>query len=202
MNGQSQIANRQSGRRVWAREMQMVMGLQHAGKTAGRVRPVAVSSFMQNKANLWRFWPENADLAQEQTQSKPISRSSGLWCVRVVVSRPSGSGVRGTPCRFAPNKANFRGLWPGNWVWVEEQTQYIWRKTRRLSPLCGRSVGRRNLRLSPLTLGSSGLMMARSERNLEPGFLLDRSLVWPNPCDEPLGVRDLRSQIPVGQEFD
>ena len=32
----------------------------------------AVSSFVPNEPNLWRFWPEKTDRAKERTQSKPI----------------------------------------------------------------------------------------------------------------------------------
>jgi len=102
----------------------------------------------------------------------------------------------------APNEPNFPCFWLENAGLAEKQSQFMERRTGGLSPLCGRPVPHRTGRLSPLTLVPSGFIMTGSERNLEPGFLPDRPLVWPNPCDEPLGIRDLRSQIPVGQEFD
>lgn len=103
---------------------------------------------------------------------------------------------------FVPNEANFPRLWLENAGWVEKQSQFMERRTGGLSPLCVRPLPHRTGRLSPLTRGASGFIMAGSERNLEPGFPPDRPLAWPAPCDEPLGIRDLRSQIPVGQEFD
>ena len=138
-----------------------------------------------NKPNSPRSWPENEDRAKEQTQSKPISRLGGLWRIRIVVSRPSGRKVRATPCRLAPNKANFRGFQPENWGRAKKQSQFPGRKAHRLSPLCGCPAARRNVRLSPLTPVASGLMMARSEHNPEPRFHLVRALVAPHPHDEP-----------------
>ena len=36
-----------------------------------------LSSFAPNKANLWRFWPENTSRAEKQSQSKPMGGRLG-----------------------------------------------------------------------------------------------------------------------------
>jgi len=85
----------------------------------------------------------------------------------------------------APNKANLRSFWAENWVRAKKQSQFMGRRSHGFSPLCGRPVPRRNVRPSPLTQARSRLMMARSERNLEPGFPLDWPLVSPKTRDQP-----------------
>jgi len=104
-------------------EMQMVMGQRGAWKALRQVRPVAVYAFVPNKPNFSRFWSENKGRHEKQSQSKPISRSRGLWAIPGVVSRPSGSGVQGAPWRSAPNKANFCVLGLETAMWAKKQSQ-------------------------------------------------------------------------------
>jgi hypothetical protein len=111
------VANSKSGWvLVMGREVQGVAGRRDARKAPQPVGPVVVYSIMRNKANSPLFWPENGGRAEKQGQTKPISRLDGLWRVRVVVSKPSGIGVRHTRCRFVQNKANLRCFWAKNEV--------------------------------------------------------------------------------------
>jgi len=74
-------------------------------------RPGSVSSCVQNKANLARFWPENEGAAKKQSQSKPNCPPPTAFAHEARMERPIRKGSAGRH-RTEKGRAGERGFEP------------------------------------------------------------------------------------------
>jgi len=163
--------------------------------TYGMTAAASVSSFMQNEPNFGTP-QDNANIfygmdlntmgiagpEQKRTQSNPIQATGS---VAVATGRFRRARWASGLSSSAPNKANLCRSWVENGGAVQKQGQFgEWVRGTRW-PFYDRPAGRRKGPVSSLTPAASGLMMARSEYDLQPGFPLACSLVLPGTCDEP-----------------
>jgi len=107
-----------NARNIWPISPFAVPMSRSAGIETGRIRRASV----QNKPNLPRFWPKNADHKKKQSQTNPIGAAvlSGAQRSRTDLPAPVStlksqiSDAKGCPCAlssFAPNKPNLPGPW-------------------------------------------------------------------------------------------
>jgi hypothetical protein len=92
---------------------------------------IAVSSIVPNKANLWRFWPENGGRAEEQSQSTAISRHEGPEADEREYAKQTQFSEGREVGKVLLNK-QLRAVWLG--VGPGRQSQFPWRErelTRR-----------------------------------------------------------------------